>query len=90
VNVSPLRDMIGRSVLGLFGAVLVIIGPASALGWRPYGPSGYPRWFDVLTGLGMLTAGLDFIRIVRTGKVPKMSLGPWLIRIARTGKVPKD
>jgi len=65
VRISQLRDRVGRSVLGLLGAAM-IIGGAGTLGWHATGS----RLFDVIRGLGVLGAGFWLLNIARTGKVP--------------------
>jgi len=66
VKVSQLRDRVGRSVLGLLGAGMIIGGAAGTLGWHA---TGSPL-FDIIRGLGVLAGGLWLLGIARTGKVP--------------------
>ena len=66
MKVSELRDRVGRSILGLLGAGMIIGGAAGTLGWHATGS----RLFDVIRGLGVLAGGSWLLGIARTGKVP--------------------
>jgi len=51
MEVSPLRQKVGRTVLGLFGAAGVALGAFGAFGIHSAGP----RFLAVLSGVGLIS-----------------------------------
>jgi len=68
MEVSPLRDKIGRTVLGLFGAAGVLLGAVGAVGVHATGP----RLIATISGLALIGHSVGLLRTARHGRVPSV------------------
>ncbi len=66
MEVSPLRQKVGRTVLGLFGAAGVALGAFGAFGIHSTGP----RFLAALSGVGLISHSVGLLRIARKRGVP--------------------